>query len=69
VAKRYGAKRTPHVFLLDRDRKLRYRGRIADSRDPAKVTRRDLQCAVADLLAPKEVEVLETEPVGCAIVW
>jgi hypothetical protein len=61
--------RTPQAFLLDRERKLRYRGRIADSRDPARVTRLDLRCAVEDLLAAREVEVSETEPVGCAIVW
>ena len=41
VAKRFGAARTPHAFVLDGERRLRYRGRIADSRDPAKVTRRD----------------------------
>ena len=69
VAKRYGAVRTPQVFLLDRERKLRYRGRIADSRDPVKVTRRDLQCAVEDLLTSRAMEVPETEPFGCAIVW
>jgi peroxiredoxin len=69
VARLYGARRTPHVFLLDRERKLRYRGRIADSRDPAKVTRRDLACAVEELLTARDVEVIETEPSGCAIVW
>lgn len=69
VAKRFGAARTPHVFLLDGERRIRYRGRIADSRDPAKVTRRDLDVAVEDLLAERAVEVSETEPLGCAIVW
>ena len=68
VARGYGATRTPHVFLLDGDRRLRYRGRIADSRDPAKVTRRDLERAVEDLLAGRAIEVPETEPFGCAIV-
>jgi thiol-disulfide isomerase/thioredoxin len=69
VAKRFGAARTPHVFLLDGERRLRYRGRIADSRDPAKVTRRDLEVALDELLDEKAVEVPETEPLGCAIVW
>ena len=68
VAKRYGATRTPHVFLLDSERKLRYRGRLADSRDPVKVTRWDLRCAVKDLLSARPVELRETEPLGCAIV-
>ena len=69
VAKRFGAARTPHAYLLDGERRLRYRGRIADSRDPAKVTRRDLEVALEDLLAERAVEVSETEPLGCAIVW
>jgi thiol-disulfide isomerase/thioredoxin len=69
VAKRFGAARTPHVFLLDGERRLRYRGRIADSRDPAKVTRADLEVALEELLAERAVEVPETEPLGCAIVW
>ncbi|PWU17416.1 MAG: hypothetical protein C5B48_15990 [Candidatus Rokuibacteriota bacterium] len=69
AARRYGANRTPHVFVLDHGRKLRYRGRIADSRDPDKVTRHDLERAVDDLLASRAVEVPETEPFGCAIVW
>jgi peroxiredoxin len=69
VARRYGASRTPQAFLLDQERTLRYRGRIADSRDPAKVTRLDLRCAVEDLLGSRDVEVSETEPTGCAIVW
>jgi thiol-disulfide isomerase/thioredoxin len=69
VAKRFGAARTPHAFVLDGERRLRYRGRIADSRDPAKVTRRDLEVALDDLLAGSEVQLPETEPLGCAIVW
>ena len=69
MAKRYGAVRTPHVFVLDRERRLRYRGRIDDSRDPAKVTSRDLQQGLEDILALKAVQVPETEPSGCAIVW
>jgi thiol-disulfide isomerase/thioredoxin len=69
VAKGFGAARTPQAFLLDGERRLRYRGRIADSRDPAKVTRRDLEVALEDLLAGRAVELPETEPLGCAIVW
>jgi len=69
VARSYGAARTPHAFLLDEERRVRYRGRIQDSRDPAKVTRRDLENALDDLLAGRVVLVAETEPLGCAIVW
>jgi hypothetical protein len=60
---------TPHAFVFDRVRRLRYRGRIDDSRDPASVTSFDLDRAVADVLAGRPVEVAETQPFGCAIVW
>ncbi len=43
VARKYGAVSTPHAFVFDRDRRLRYRGRIDDSRDPASVTSFDLE--------------------------
>ena len=69
VARSYGAACTPHAFVFDHERKLRYRGRIDDSRDPAKVTIRDLQKGLDDILAMRAVEVPETDPFGCAIVW
>jgi peroxiredoxin len=69
VARSYGAICTPHVFLLDEDRKLRYRGRIDDSRNPERVTVSDLRNAIEDLLAGKPVRVSETTPFGCSIVW
>lgn len=69
VARAYGATRTPQVFVFDRDRMLRYRGRIVDAREPSRVTRHDLEEAVSDLLAGEEVRVPETQPFGCAIVW
>jgi thiol-disulfide isomerase/thioredoxin len=68
VARNYEAISTPHAFVLDASRRLRYRGRIDDSRDPAKVTSIDLENALTDLLDLKEVKVPETQPFGCAIV-
>jgi hypothetical protein len=61
--------RTPQARVLDGDRVLRYRGRVFDARDPARVHRRDLQEAVDDLLAHREVRVPETDAFGCSIVW
>jgi hypothetical protein len=69
VARAYGAVCTPHVFLLDHERRVRYRGRLADSRRPATATRHDLREAVDDLVHGHEVRVPETTPFGCAIVW
>ena len=68
VGRAYGAISTPHAFLFDHARRLQYRGRIDDSRDPARVTVRDLQNAIDDLLAPRPVRVAETKPFGCAVV-
>ena len=69
VAKSYGAICTPHAFLLDAERRVAYRGRIEDARDPARVTSHDLQAAIADVLAGRRVAVPATEPFGCSIVW
>jgi hypothetical protein len=69
VARRFGAATTPDAFVLDQQRRLRYRGRIADSRQASTVTVRYLDRAVEDILAGREVSVSETEPYGCSIVW
>ncbi|MDA4128562.1 MAG: thioredoxin family protein [Thaumarchaeota archaeon] len=69
VADLYGPVCTPHVFVFDSERLFRYRGRIDDSKDPAKVTSHDLRNALDDLLASKEVRVPDTKPFGCSIKW
>ena len=69
VAKNYGALVTLHAFVLDSERKLRYRGRIDDSRDPAKVTSHDLRNALDDLLEGREVRTPETRPFACSIEY
>lgn len=70
VARAYGAVRTPHVFLLDGDRKVAYKGRIDDTPDaPDAVGRRDLAEAIEEVLAGQEVSVPETKAVGCSVKW
>jgi peroxiredoxin len=69
LARAYGAISTPHVFVFDQDRRLRYQGRIADSRIPEKVTSQDLEHALGDLLAGRPPRVTVTVPFGCSIVW
>jgi peroxiredoxin len=69
VVEGYGAVCTPHVFAFDAKRTLRYRGRIDDSRDPAKVTHHDLRNALSDLTSSREVRVPDTRPFGCSIKW
>jgi peroxiredoxin len=69
VAKNYGALVTLHAFVLDSQRKLRYRGRVDDSRDPSKVTIHDLRNALDDLLMDREVRIPETRPFACSIEY
>jgi thiol-disulfide isomerase/thioredoxin len=78
IADRLGATRTPQVVVLDRERRIRYRGRIDDQfgfvptnraasyRRP-KRDRNDLQRALDELLAGTPVSVPETDSVGCLI--
>jgi peroxiredoxin len=69
VAKKYGALVTLHAFVLDNQRNLKYRGRVDDSRDPAKVTADDLRNALDDLLEGREVRTPETRPFACSIEY
>ena len=59
---------TPHVFVLDRERRIAYMGKIDDQlADESKVTESFLRSAVDALLAGKAPEVAETRQIGCAI--
>lgn len=70
VARAFGATNTPHVFVLDGARTLRYVGRIDDAWDrPEKVKQRDLRNALDALLAGGEPKPASTLPVGCSIKW
>lgn len=71
TAKRYGCLATPHVFVFDSQRKLRYQGWLDDSRfpDPATVKREDAKDAIIALLNDKPVTVTETKPFGCSTKW
>lgn len=71
TARAYGCLATPHVFIFDKERKLRYQGRFDDSRykDESTVTSADARNAVEALLAGKEVPVKETKPYGCSTKW
>jgi peroxiredoxin len=69
AAEEYGAVCTPHVFAFDKERKLRYRGRIDDSKDPAGVRSHDLRNALDDLAAGKTPRAADTRPFGCSIKW
>lgn len=69
VAKAYGARVTPHVFVLDDKQVLRYRGRVNDNKDQTQVKANDLVNAIDGLLAGKPIETAETTAFGCSIKW
>jgi peroxiredoxin len=70
VALTYGALRTPHYYVFDAERKLRYTGRMDDNpRTPGKETTHELRDAVDALLAGKKPPVELTNPIGCNVKW
>jgi peroxiredoxin len=70
VARAYGGTHTPHVFLLDHDGVLRFRGAIDDNYDdPEAVQQPYLRDALDAVLAGKTPEQAVSDPVGCTIKW
>lgn len=70
IAKSYGALRTPHFYVFDKNRRLIYTGRAVDNpRDPKKVTINDLENALEEALSGKKISTPITNPIGCNIKW
>ena len=69
VARAYGPAATPHLFIFDSERKLRYTGRVDNNPREALVTRKDARIALDELLAGKPVSVAKTPAVGCSTKW
>ena len=70
VARAYGALRTPHFYVFDKDRKLVYTGRAVDQpRDASQVTVNDLENALGEHLAGKPISTAVTNPLGCNVKW
>ncbi|HVQ30870.1 MAG TPA: redoxin domain-containing protein [Vicinamibacteria bacterium] len=70
VSLAYGPVATPHAFVFDRERKLRYVGRIDDAERERFVRRRDLREALDALLAGREVSApASTKSFGCSVKW
>jgi thiol-disulfide isomerase/thioredoxin len=70
TTKKYGPVATPHVFIFDQERKLRYVGRIDDSEEGVNpATKHDTRNALDEMLAGKEVTVAQTKTFGCSIKW
>jgi peroxiredoxin len=71
TAKAYGCLCTPHIFIFDQQRHLRYMGRLDDSRyaDSSTVKSTDARNALEALFAGKPVPVEVTHPFGCSTKW
>jgi thiol-disulfide isomerase/thioredoxin len=69
TSRKYGPQATPHAFVFDQERKLRFTGRIDDGENPAKIKNEDTRNAIEALLAGKPVPVETTKVFGCSIKW
>ena len=70
IARAFGALRTPHFFLFNRQRELVYTGRAVDSpRDAARITVNDLENALEALVGGGTIEQPITNPIGCNVKW
>jgi peroxiredoxin len=69
VSRAYGPTATPHLFIFDKQRKLRYEGRVDNNPREPLVTVKDARNAIDALLAYKPVPVAKTPSVGCSTKW
>jgi peroxiredoxin len=70
VARAYGALRTPHFYVFDRERKLVYTGRMDDNpRNPGQEKTHELRDAVEAVLAGQTPAVPLSNPIGCNVKW
>jgi peroxiredoxin len=70
VAKAYDAVCTPDIYVYDKVRNLRYRGRLDDNwKDETAVKSKDLEKAIEQLLAGKDIDFPQIPSMGCSIKW
>lgn len=69
VARAFGAQTTPDVFVLDAERRMRYRGAPDGDHGDESQNARWLRAALDAVLDGREPEPAQTEPVGCSVKW
>ncbi len=67
--KLYGRQATPHVFVFDKARRLRFSGRLDDAENPEKTKVHDTRNAIDAVLAGQPVPVETTKVFGCSVKW
>jgi hypothetical protein len=73
IGKLYGAQTTPHMFIIDGEGNLVYKGAIDSDNSPSQDSIKDatnyVLAALSDLKAGKAVEHANTQPYGCGIKY
>ena len=70
IAKAFGALCTPHCFVFNHERKLKYKGRVDDNwENPSEVTEQNLRDAIEAVLKGESPKVPEANAIGCSIKW
>ncbi|HEX2835840.1 MAG TPA: thioredoxin family protein [Thermoanaerobaculia bacterium] len=69
IARAYGARVTPHVFVVDGSGVVRYRGYVDDSAKPEERKTTGLTDALNALINGRDVQTAETRAFGCTIKW
>jgi peroxiredoxin len=70
VARAYGALCTPHCFVFNQERKLKYKGRVDNSwKDPSAATEHNLRDAIEAVVKGEEPPSHEVNTIGCSIKW
>ena len=69
ISRKYGPAATPHVFVFDKQRRLRYQGRIDSNPREAYAKVADARNAIDAVLAGGTVPVETTPTVGCSVKW
>lgn len=69
VARAYGAKTTPDIFVLDGEGRLRYRGAPDPDHQDQSLRASWLREALDSVLAGEDVARPETDPIGCSVKW
>ena len=69
TARAYGPQATPHVFIFDRERRLKYEGRMDDNYRLERVKSQDARAAIEAVLAGREPAAAHTGVFGCSTKW